>query len=209
MIEGILGKKIGMTHIYSEEGSMVPVTVIRAGNFVVQRKTKEKEGYDAVQIGFDEKKESRVNKPMQGHFKKAGTPCFYRLLEFKGTELDNYKAGAVINCGDVFKVGDFIDVSGRSKGKGFMGSMRRHNFGGGRASHGSMHNRAPGSIGSSSEPSRVYKGMRMAGHMGAANTTVQNLRVVGVRAEENVILVKGAVPGAVNGYVVIKKALKK
>lgn len=209
MIEGILGKKIGMTHIYSEEGAMVPVTVIKAGNFVVQRKTREKEGYDAVQVGFGEKKESRVNKAMKGHFKKAGTPCLYRVLEFKGTELDNYKAGAQINCADVFKIGDFIDVSGRSKGKGFMGSMRRHNFSGGGGSHGSMHNRAPGSIGSSSDPSRVYKGMRMAGHMGSDNTTVQNLKVVGIRAEENLILVKGAVPGAVNGYVVIKKALKK
>ncbi len=209
MIEGILGKKIGMTHIYSEEGAMVPVTVIKAGNFVVQRKTREKEGYDAVQIGFGEKKESRVNKAMKGHFKKAGTPCLYRVLEFKGTELDNYKPGAPINCADVFKIGDFIDVSGRSKGKGFMGSMRRHNFSGGGGSHGSMHNRAPGSIGSSSDPSRVYKGMRMAGHMGSDNTTVQNLKVVGIRAEENLILVKGAVPGAVNGYVVIKKALKK
>ncbi|MBI5587219.1 MAG: 50S ribosomal protein L3 [Deltaproteobacteria bacterium] len=209
MIEGILGKKIGMTHIYSEEGAMVPVTVIKAGNFVVQRKTREKEGYDAVQVGFGEKKESRVNKPMKGHFKKAGTPCLYRVMEFKGTELDNYKPGALVNCADVFKVGDFIDVSGESKGKGFMGSMRRHHFSGGAESHGSMHNRAPGSIGSSSDPSRVYKGMRMAGHMGSDNKTVQNLKVVGIRAEENVILVKGAVPGAVNGYVVIKKALKK
>ena len=209
MIEGIFGKKIGMTHVYSEEGAMIPVTVIKAGNFVVQRKTKDKDGYDALQVGFGEKKESRVNKPMKGHFKKAGTPCLYRVREFKGTELDNYKPGAQINCADVFKVGDFIDVSGESKGKGFMGSMRRHNFSGGSESHGSMHNRAPGSIGSSSDPSRVYKGMRMAGHMGAANTTVQNLKVVGIRAEENIILVKGAVPGAVNGYVVIKKAHKK
>lgn len=209
MIEGILGKKIGMTHIYSEEGAMVPVTVIKAGNYVVQRKVKEKDGYDAVQVGFGEKKESRVNKAMRGHFKKAGTPCLYRVLEFKGTELDNYKPGALISCADVFKVGDFIDVSGESKGKGFMGSMRRHHFSGGAESHGSMHNRAPGSIGSSSDPSRVYKGMRMAGHMGTDNKTVQNLKVVGIRAEENVILVRGAVPGAVNGYVVIKKALKK
>lgn len=209
MIEGILGKKIGMTHIYSEDGAMVPVTVIKTGNYVVQRKTKENDGYEAVQIGIGEKKEKRVNKPMLGHFKKAGAPCFYKLAEFKGTELENYKPGSQINCADVFKIGDFVDVIGTSKGKGFMGSMRRHHFSGGGESHGSMHNRAPGSIGSSSDPSRVYKGMRMAGHMGSDNKTVQNLKVVGIRAEENVILIRGAVPGAVNAYVTIKKALKK
>ncbi|MBI5454257.1 MAG: 50S ribosomal protein L3 [Deltaproteobacteria bacterium] len=209
MIEGVLGKKLGMTHIYSEAGEMVPVTVIQAGNFVVQKKTKENDGYEALQIGILEKKESRVNKAMKGHFKKAGTPCLYRLMELKGDKLDDYKPGQSLNCGDVFKVGDFIDVSGTSKGKGFMGSMRRHHFSGGAESHGSMHNRAPGSIGSSSDPSRVYKGMRMAGHMGSAKVTVQNLKVVGVRAEENVLLVSGAVPGAINGLVVIKKALKK
>ncbi|OGP25268.1 MAG: 50S ribosomal protein L3 [Deltaproteobacteria bacterium GWC2_56_8] len=209
MIEGVLGKKLGMTHIYSETGAMVPVTVIQAGNFVVQRKTKAADGYEALQIGILEKKESRVNKAMKGHFKKAGTPCLYKLMELKGDKLDDYKPGQALNCGDVFKIGDFIDVSGTSKGKGFMGSMRRHHFSGGGESHGSMHNRAPGSIGSSSDPSRVYKGMRMAGHMGAAKITVQNLKVVGVRAEENVLLVSGAVPGAINGLVVIKKARKK
>ena len=146
---------------------------------------------------------------MKGHFKKAGTPCLYKLMELKGDKLVDYKPGQALNCGEVFKIGDWIDVSGTSKGKGFMGSMRRHHFSGGGESHGSMHNRAPGSIGSSSDPSRVYKGMRMAGHMGAAKITVQNLKVVGVRAEENVILVSGAVPGAINGLVVIKKARKK
>lgn len=209
MIEGIVGKKLGMTHIYTEDGVMVPVTVIKTGNTVIQRKTKEKDGYDAVQVGFLEKKESRVNKPEKGHFKKAGTGCFYHLVELKGTELDSYKPGAAIGCADVFKAGDWVDVSGTSKGKGFMGSMRRHHFSGGAESHGSMHNRAPGSIGSSSDPSRVYKGMRMAGHMGSAKVTVQNLRVAGVRAEDNIILIKGAVPGAINGVVVIRKAGKK
>ncbi|MBI5644369.1 MAG: 50S ribosomal protein L3 [Deltaproteobacteria bacterium] len=209
MIEGILGKKIGMTHIYSEAGEQISVTLVKAGNFVVQKKTKQNDGYEAIQIGINEKKESRVNKPMKGHFKKAGTPCLYNLMEVKGDNLDEYKPGAAINCNDVFKVGDWVDVVGESKGKGFMGSMRRHHFSGGAESHGSMHNRAPGSIGSSSDPSRVYKGMRMAGHMGARNVTVQNLRVVGVRAEENVLLISGAVPGAINGLVVIKKALKK
>ncbi len=210
MIEGILGKKIGMTHVYSENGAMIPVTVVKAGAcYVVQRKTKEKDGYEAVQLGFGEKKEQRVNKPMAGHFKKAATPCFYNVMEFKGSSLDELKPGTVVNCGDVFKAGDFVDVSGKSKGKGFQGSMKRHNFGGGRATHGSMHNRAPGSIGQSSDPSRVFKGMRMAGHMGNARTTVQNLQVVGVRAEDNVLLISGAVPGAINGLVVIKKAHKK
>lgn len=209
MIEGIVGKKLGMTHIYSEDGSMVPVTVVQTGNYVVQKKTKENDGYDAIQVGLGEKKESRVNKAMKGHFKKAGTPCFYVLGEFKGTELDAYKPGQAINCSEVFKVGDVVDVSGKTKGKGFMGSMRRHHFSGGAESHGSMHNRAPGSIGSSSDPSRVYKGMRMAGHMGAAIKTVQNLKIAGVRAEDNVLLISGAVPGAINGYVVIKKATKK
>lgn len=198
-----------MTHVYSEGGAMVPVTVIKTGNTVVQRKTRGKDGYDAVQVGFLEKSEKRTNKPLQGHFKKAGTPCFYRLTELKGTDLDAYQPGTVVNAADVLKPGDWVDVSGKSKGKGFMGSMKRHNFRGGSESHGSMHNRAPGSIGSSSDPSRVFKGMKMAGHMGAANVTVQNLQVVAIRPEENVILVKGAVPGAINGFVVIKKALKK
>ncbi|MFQ5736791.1 MAG: 50S ribosomal protein L3 [Thermodesulfobacteriota bacterium] len=210
MIEGILGKKLGMTHVYSETGAQIPVTVVKAGAcHVVQRKTVEKDGYDAVQIGFGEKKEHRVNRPMTGHFKKAGTPCVYTVAEFRGESLDELKPGTVVNCADVFKVGDFVDVSGKSKGKGFQGSMKRHNFGGGRASHGSMHNRAPGSIGQSSDPSRVFKGMRMAGHMGDAKVTVQNLKVVDIRAEENVLLISGAVPGAINGLVVIKKAHKK
>lgn len=210
MIEGILGKKIGMTHIYSEEGAMVPVTVVSTGScYVVQKKTRENDGYEAIQLGFGVKKDSRVNKPMKGHFSKAGTPSLYRLMEVKGTELDNYKPGQAVNCSEVFKVGDNVDVIGKSKGKGFQGSMKRHNFSGGAESHGSMHNRAPGSIGSSSDPSRVYKGMRMAGHMGSRNVTVQNLKVVGIRVEENVLLIQGAVPGAVNSYVVVKKAVKK
>lgn len=209
MIEGIVGKKLGMTHIYSEDGAMVPVTVVKTGNTVVQKKTADKDGYEAVQVGFLEKKEQRVNRPMKGHFKKAGSPCFYHLVELKGSDLSAIQPGAAVNAPDVFKIGDWVDVTGTSKGKGFMGSMRRHNFSGGAESHGSMHNRAPGSIGSSSDPSRVFKGMRMAGHMGHARVTVQNLKVVGIRAEENVLLIKGAVPGPINGIVVIKKAIKK
>ncbi len=210
MIEGILGKKIGMTQIYSEGGAQIPVTVISAAScHVVQRKTRENDGYESLQVGIGEKKEKRANKPMRGHFKKAGTPCLYTLTELKGEELDKYRAGAPLNAADVFKAGDIVDVSGKSKGKGFQGSMKRHNFSGGGGSHGSMHNRAPGSIGSSSDPSRVYKGMRMAGHMGDHKVTVQNLEVVDVRAQENLILIRGAVPGAVNSIVVVKRSVKR
>src|SRR3989304_6270164 len=163
MIEGIVGKKVGMTHVYSDDGAMVPVTVIKTGNTVIQRKTAQKDGYDAVQVGFLEKKEQRVNKPLQGHFKKAGATPFYHLVEMKGTELDSYQPGAVINAADVFKAGDWVDVTGRSKGKGFMGSMRRHHFRGGSESHGSLHNRAPGSIGSRPGPPRGVHGGGGAG----------------------------------------------
>jgi len=210
MVEGIFGKKLGMTHIYAEDGAQVPVTVIGADPcYVVQRKTRERDGYDAVQLGFEEKKESRTTRPMRGHFKKAGTPCLYRLSEFRGTGLDDLKPGSRVSCSDVFSVGDYVDVSGVSKGKGFQGTMKRHGFGGGRASHGSMHNRGPGSIGQSSYPSKTFKGIRMAGHMGSASVTIENLRIVDIKPEMNVILVGGAVPGPVNGYVVIRKAVKK
>lgn len=210
MIEGILGKKLGMTQIYSEDGAVLPVTVVSSATCrVVQKKTKERDGYEALQLGLIEKKEKRATNPMKGHFKKSGTPCFYHLSEVKGTGLDEYKPGQALNCSELFKVGDYVDVRGRSKGKGFQGSMKRHNFSGGGGSHGSMHNRAPGSIGSSSDPSRVYKGMRMAGHMGDRIVTVQNIKVVGIRPEENVILINGAVPGPINSVMFIKKALKK
>ena len=210
MIEGILGKKIGMTHVYSDGGAMIPVTVVSANScYVVQKKTMQGDGYEAIQLGLGTKKDSRANKAMRGHFSKAGTPCLYNLLELKGTDLDDYKQGQSLNCSEVFKVGEFVDVTGTSKGKGFQGSMKRHNFSGGAGSHGSMHNRAPGSIGSSSDPSRVFKGMRMAGHMGDRKVTVQNLKVVAVRVEENVLLIQGAIPGAINSFVVVKKAHKK
>ncbi len=210
MLEAILGKKIGMTRIFSEEGEEIPVTVVLAGPcFVVQKKSKDKEGYDAVQLGFLEKKAGKVNKPLKAHFKKAGLPCFYHLKEFRGEGLDEYKPGQKLVCSEIFKDGDFVDVSGRSKGKGFTGVMKRWGFAGGPGSHGSMHNRAPGSIGGSSDPSKVFKGMKMAGHKGNGMTTIQNLRVVGVSPEDNILLLKGAVPGPVNGVVEIRKALKK
>lgn len=209
MVNGILGKKIGMTQIFNKDGEVVPVTVIKAGPcFVVQKKNKTNDGYDAVQLGFIEKKKERVNKPLSGHFAKAKTPTSYHLKEFKGDSLDQYQLGQKITC-DIFKVGEFVDVSGKTKGRGFTGVMKRWDFAGGPGSHGSMFNRAPGSIGSSSDPSRVYKGMRMGGHYGNETATVQNLQIVAVKPEEGILLIKGGIPGAVNSILEIKKARKK
>ncbi len=200
---GIIGKKLGMTQIFSEDGKLIPVTVIEAGPCcVVQVKTIERDGYEAVKVGFiEERKEKNINKPLRGIFKKAGTPMFRILKEFKITGL---KVGDIIKA-DVFNKGDIVNISGISKGKGFQGVMKRHNFRGGPGSHGSMFNRAPGSIGASSFPSRVWKGKRMAGHMGSERVTIRNLKVVDVRPEQNLILVKGAVPGAINSILEIRK----
>lgn len=210
MLNGMLGKKLGMTQIFTKEGEVIPVTVIKAGPcFVIQKKSKAHEGYESIQLGFIEKKKERVNKPLSGHFTKAKTPTFYHLKEFKGTTLDQYQLGQKVTCDSVFKVGEYVDVSGRTKGRGFTGVMKRWDFSGGPGSHGSMFNKAPGSIGSSSDPSRVYKGMRMAGHYGNEKDTTQNLQIVGVRPEDNIVLVKGGVPGPVNSVVEIRKAKKK
>jgi len=200
---GILGRKIGMTQVYLEDGSLVPVTVVEAGPCtVVQVKTPEKDGYEAVQVGFGEvRKVKNVTKPMAGVFKKAGTPVFRKLKEFS---IPGLKVGDTIKA-DNFSKGDEVCVSGISKGKGFQGVMKRHNFKGGPSGHGSMFNRAPGSIGASSYPSRVWKGMRMAGHMGNERVTVQNLTVVEVMPEQNLILLKGAVPGEPNTLIEIWK----
>lgn len=212
MIEGLLGKKLGMTRIFVD-GLDTPVTAIKAGEcYVIQKKTREKDGYDALQLGFEEKIEKRTPRPMRGHFKKAGTPCLRHTMEFGefGVESeDTYRPGQKINAVGVFKVGDSVDVAGVSKGGGFAGVVKRHHFAGGPKSHGSMQNRAPGSIGSSSFPSRVFKGMRMGGHKGMRRVTVENLKVVGIKENENILLIKGAVPGPPNGLVVIKKARKK
>jgi large subunit ribosomal protein L3 len=200
---GILGKKIGMTQVYLEDGRLVPVTVIEAGPCtVVQVKTPEKDGYEAVQVGFvEERKTKKVTKPMAGLFKKAGTPSYKNLKEFR---ISGMKVGDTIRA-DTFSKGDVVAVSGTSKGKGFQGVMKRHNFKGGPSGHGSMFNRAPGSIGASSYPSRVWKGMRMAGHMGSDKVTVQNLTVVDVMPDQNLILLRGAVPGAPNTIIEIWK----
>ena len=205
-MSGLIGKKIGMTSIFDENGKNIPCTIIEAGPCVgTQVRTKEVDGYDALQLGFDDKAEKRATKAELGHFKKAGSSVKKKVIEFQGFE-DNYKLGDTITV-DFFAEGEFVDVSGISKGKGFQGVVRRHGFGGvGQTTHG-QHNRlrAPGSVGASSYPSRVFKGMRMAGRMGAEKVTVQNLKVLKVVAEKNLLVVKGCIPGHKNAYVTIHK----
>jgi large subunit ribosomal protein L3 len=209
MEKGLIGRKLGMTQVFSDEGAAVPVTVIEAGPCVViQKKTRETDGYDAVQIGFGRKKPKRTTKPLQGHFKKADKGFFRILREFRVNDIGAYEVGAELNAG-IFAVGDYVDIVGTSKGRGFAGGVKRHGFKGGRATHGSMFHRAPGSIGASADPSRVLKGTKLPGHMGDRRVTVQNLQVFGVRPERNLILVKGSVPGSMNGFVLVKNAVKK
>ncbi len=204
---GILGKKIGMTSIFDEKGEALPCTVIEAGPcFVAQIKTKEKDGYEALQIGFEEKKERLINKPLLGHFKKANISGKRFLREFRDVDISKYQLGAEIRVDSLFAKGDIVSVQGKSKGRGFQGVVKRHHFGGGVQTHGqSDRMRAPGSIGSSSYPSRVFKGMRMAGRMGGEKVTVKNLRVVQIIPESNLILILGSVPGYNNSYVEIHK----
>ncbi len=194
---GLLGKKIGMTRVYTVEGRAVGVTVIEAGPCVVlQKKTVAKEGYNAIQIGYGSKKESRLTKPMAGHVKAAGKGGFYHIKEFRVADPDQYEVGQEIQITDLFKVGDLIDISGTVKGRGFQGVVKRHGFKGGRMTHGSMFHRAPGSIGCSAWPSRVVKGRRMPGQMGGNLITKKNAIVMDIRPEQNVLLVKGPVPGS-------------
>jgi large subunit ribosomal protein L3 len=208
-MSGILGKKIGMTQIF-ENGKFVPVTVVEAGpNYVLQKKTSEKEGYTALQIGFDEKKEKNTTKPMMGIFKKAGVKPLRFVKELRIDSVEGYELGQEIKV-DSFEGVEYVDITGTSKGKGTAGVMKRHNFGGNRATHGvSRNHRLGGSIGQSSFPSKVLRGLKMAGRLGNAAVTVQNLKVVKVDSENNVMLIKGAVPGSKNGYLVIKPANKK
>jgi len=205
MVNGIIGKKVGMTQIFAPDGTVTPVTVIKAGPcVVVQRKTVSSDGYEAVQLGLVEEKAPRnTNKPMAGHFKKAGIPPTRVLREFRLEGGDANVGDKVLV--DLFAVNDKVEIIGTSKGRGFAGFIKRHNFGGGRKSHGSMFHRAPGSIGASAYPSRVIKGTRMAGHMGVERKTIKNLKVVAVNAEENLLLIKGSVPGPNGAVVVIKK----
>ncbi|WP_028845658.1 50S ribosomal protein L3 [Thermodesulfovibrio thiophilus] len=202
-MKGIIGRKVGMTQIFDEEGRLIPVTVIEAGPcWVVQVRSKEKDGYEAVQLGFQEvKKEKNIKKPVIGIFKKAGIPACRFLREFRMTGLN---VGDKVTV-DVFLKGDVVSITGISKGKGFQGVMKRHRFAGGPDTHGSMFNRAPGSIGASSYPSRVWKGLGMAGHMGNERVTIKNLTIVDVVPEQNLLLIKGAVPGGENGILQIWK----
>ncbi|MFN4950304.1 MAG: 50S ribosomal protein L3 [Flavobacteriales bacterium] len=204
-MSGIIGRKIGMTSIYSAEGKSQPCTLVEAGPCVVtQVKTIDRDGYDAVQLGFGNRKEKNTPKALKGHFKKANTTPKSKLVEFKGFESCN--AGDEINV-SIFEEGEFVDVTGTSKGKGFQGVVRRHNFGGvGQSTHG-QHNRlrAPGSIGACSYPARVFKGMRMAGQMGNKQRTQSNLEILKVLADRNILIIKGSIPGANNSYVTIYK----
>ncbi|MFA5688769.1 MAG: 50S ribosomal protein L3 [Kiritimatiellales bacterium] len=208
-MKSLIGKKLGMTQIFDETGRLVPVTVIEAGPCsVVQRKTADKDGYDAVQLGFGKQKEQRVRKPLLGHFKKAGLEPLRELREVRVDSADESKAGDTVTV-SVFEDVKFIDVLGETKGKGYQGVVKRFNFAGGRASHGSHFHRSTGSIGMKERPGRVFKNKKMPGQMGGTRITVQNLKVVQIRADENLILLKGAVPGANGTTLVLREALKK
>jgi large subunit ribosomal protein L3 len=208
-MNGIIGRKIGMTQVFDETGTQYNVTVIEAGPCtVVQRKTQERDGYDAVQLGFEPQKEQRLTKPEQGHFKKAGVTPQKVLREFDVEPDSETKAGDEVTVAQ-FEGVPYVDIVATSKGRGFQGVMRRHGFGGGRATHGSGGHRRPGSIGMKEEPARVFKGKKLPGHMGNERVTTQNLKVVQVRGEDNALLVEGAVPGPVGGLVMVRKAIKK
>jgi large subunit ribosomal protein L3 len=208
MVTGIIGRKVGMTQLFAEDGSVQPVTVIKAGPcVVVQAKDAQRDGYEAVQLGLVEDRPAKVTKALAGHYKKADVPPTRVRREMKlpkGSEA--LKAGEAVLV-SIFTSGDRVDVIGTSRGHGFQGVMKRHNFRGGAATHGSMFHRAPGSIGASSYPSRVVKGMRAAGHMGSERVTTRNLRVVRIDAENHLLMVRGAVPGADGGYLIIRKAV--
>jgi large subunit ribosomal protein L3 len=205
----MLGRKIGMTQVFLENGDMVPVSVIEAGPIsVVQKKTKENDGYEAIKFGFKEIVARKSNKPDQGQFKKAGVTVRKYLREFKLDDISAYEVGQAVKVEQMFQVGDKIDVGGISKGKGFSGTVKRHNTARGPMSHGSGYHRGLGSMGAHSDPSRIFKGKGMPGHMGAERVSVQNLTVVRVDAERGLLLVKGAVPGAKGGLLVIKDSVK-
>ena len=206
-MKGILGKKLGMTQIFTEEGIVVPVTVVEAGpNVVTQVKTVEKDGYNAIQVGFEDAKEKSLNKPQKGHLAAANT-LKKHLKEFRVDSVEGYTVGQEIKA-DLFAAGELIDVTGISKGKGFQGPIKRHGQSRGPESHGSRYHRRPGSMGACSYPGRVFKNKKLAGHMGSVKVTVQNLEVVRVDADKNFILVKGAIPGAKGSVVTIKEAVK-
>ena len=208
MKKAMIGRKIGMTQIFDEKAKVIPVTVIEAGPCVVsQVKSNETDGYNAVQLGFGDVKESKVNKPVKGHFAKAKLPLKKYLREFRMDSVEDVKVGDEFKA-DLFQAGDKIDIQGTSKGKGFQGVIKRHGQSRGPMGHGSMYHRRPGSMGSTSTPGRVFKGKRLPGHMGAKTITIQNLEVVSVDLDKNVILVKGSVPGANGSILKIKTSVK-
>jgi len=205
--EGLIGRKVGMTQLFGEDGRQIPVTVIQAGPCpVVEVREKGRHGYNALQIGF-EPQTKNVSKPRAGHFKKAGLPAMRVLRELRLEKVDGYQVGQTLTV-DLFAPGELVDVSGVSKGKGFQGGVKRYGWSGGGASHGSMFHRAPGSIGASSDPSRVWPGHHLPGRMGADRRTVLNLAVVRVLAEQNLLVIRGAVPGSIGGLVVVRKSVK-
>ena len=208
---GLLGQKLGMTRVFAEDGASIPVTVLSvAANRVVQVKTKATDGYDSIQVTFGAKKANRVTKPLKGHYAKAGVEAGVVLQEFplSGEEVANFQAGSTVSV-EIFSAGQLVDVTGTSKGKGFAGAIKRHNFSSNRASHGnSVSHNAPGSIGQRQDPGRVFPGKRMAGHLGNVQVTTQNLEVVRVDAERGLILIKGAVPGSKGGTVVVRPSVK-
>ncbi len=206
---GLIGKKIGMTRVFTEEGASVPVTVVEVQpNRVTQVKSVETDGYNAVQVTTGTRKESRVNKPLKGHFDKAGVPAGRGLWEFRVDDVAEYQVGSDLTA-ELFEAGQIVDVTGTSKGKGFAGTIKRHNFAGKDATHGnSINHRTPGSIGQCQTPGRVFKGKKMAGHMGNVRCTTQNLEIVKVDTDRNLLLIKGAVPGAKNGDVIVRPAVK-
>ncbi len=205
MVNKLFGKKIGMSRVFIEEGKSFPVTALKVGPCVViQKKTREKDGYDAVQIGYDPKKDTRVTKPLRGHFSAAGKGCFSHLGEIRVEDTESFELGHEIRS-DVFSAGDVVQVSGLSKGRGFSGVIKRWGFSGGKKTHGSRTHRIPGSIGCSATPSRVQKGRKLPGRMGNQRITVKNLKVIDVRPEMDLVLVKGSVPGSRNGLIEISK----
>ncbi len=208
MKKGIIAKKIGMTQIFAEDGTLIPVTVLQAGPcYVTQIKTVENDGYEAVQVGFEDIREKLVTKPVKGHLDKAGVKCLRLMKEFKFENAGEYELGQEIKA-DIFEVGDKIDVTGKSKGKGFQGAIKRHGQSRGPMTHGSKYHRHAGSNGACSDPSKVFKGKKMPGQMGAVKVTVQNLEIVRIDTEDNLILVKGAIPGPRKSTVVLKESVK-
>jgi len=205
MVNKVLGKKIGMTRYFLEEGKSVPATLVKVGPCVViQKKTTENDGYEAIQVGFEDQKENRVNKPLAGHFKNAGNKFFKHLREIRVEKSDQFELGQEIRV-DIFNIGDTVSVTGRSKGRGFTGVVKRWGFSGGKDTHGCRSHRVPGSIGSNTDPGRVWKNKKLPGRMGYARTTIRRLKILDVRPETDVIALKGAVPGSPNSVVEICK----